>query len=192
MRDLVGIFRHLDRGPDVEDLPPGVPACRDAEGLDRHRARCGPTSRVARQAMLGSRRNPSRPRPRRRCGRAARWSRAPDGPARRPCIGLLAVEHEGQRLVFDRDQLGGVLGERPAVRDHRRDPLARIARDVHGEGGRARHVRRVETRGQQRLVAPASSRRRARNARPAWRAPQTCRSRRCSRPDAGRSPAPRA
>ena len=69
---------------------------------------------------------------------------------------LLAVEHERQRLVLDRDQLGGVLGERAGVGDHRRDPFARIARDLDRER-MARHVRRIEA-GQQRLVAAASSR----------------------------------
>ena len=58
-------------------------------------------------------------------------------------VRLLAVEHERQRLVLDRDRLGGVLGERPAVRHHRGDPFARIARDVDRERP-ARHVRRVE------------------------------------------------
>ena len=46
-RDLVGIFRHLDRGPDVEDLAPGVPARRHAEGLDRHRRAAAPFDAVA-------------------------------------------------------------------------------------------------------------------------------------------------
>ena len=34
--DLVGVTRHLDRGIDVEHVPPRVPTRHHAEGLDRH------------------------------------------------------------------------------------------------------------------------------------------------------------
>ena len=58
-------------------------------------------------------------------------------------VGLLAVEHERQRLVLDLDELGGILGQRAGIRHHRRDPFAGIARHIHGERA-PRHVRRVE------------------------------------------------
>src|ERR1700743_1393199 len=41
-RDLVRIFRHLDRGPDIEDLTPRIPFGGDAEGFDRHRRAAAP------------------------------------------------------------------------------------------------------------------------------------------------------
>ena len=75
-RDLVGKARHLHRGEDVEHLAPGVPAREHAEGLDRH-GRAAPPSSPAPTGDAGCRRNPARPRPRRRCDRAARWSRDP-------------------------------------------------------------------------------------------------------------------
>ena len=64
-------------------------------------------------------------------------------------IGFLAVEHERQRLVIHAHQLGGVLGERARVRDHRRHPFSGIARDIDRERT-PRHLRGVEAR-QQRL-----------------------------------------
>ena len=35
--DLFGIFRHLDRRPDIEDLGAWIPLRNDGEGLDRDR-----------------------------------------------------------------------------------------------------------------------------------------------------------
>ena len=45
----------------------------------------------------------------------------------------LDVAHRRQLLVVDLDELGGVLGERPAVRDHDRDAVAGVARLVDRE-----------------------------------------------------------
>ncbi len=36
-RDLIGIFRHLDRRPHVQHIAPGIPGCDDTEGLDWNR-----------------------------------------------------------------------------------------------------------------------------------------------------------
>ena len=58
-------------------------------------------------------------------------------------VGLLAVEHERQWLVLDRDRLGGVLGERAGIGDDRRHPFAGIARHVDRQRT-PRHVRRIE------------------------------------------------
>ena len=63
-------------------------------------------------------------------------------------IGRFAVEHERQRLVVHAHQLGGILGERAAVGDHRRHPFPAIARDLDGERP-PRHLGRIEA-GQQR------------------------------------------
>ncbi len=145
-RDLVRIARHLHRGPDVEDLAPGIPTRQHAEGLDRHRG-AAPPLHLERQVV--------------RAVGEILLDRAPDERAVEQHIGavigvhrraagrerLLAVEHERQLLVLDRDRLGGVLGERAGVRDHRRHPFARIARYVDGERA-ARHVRRIEPRHQ--------------------------------------------
>ena len=49
-------------------------------------------------------------------------------------ISLVGVEHEGQRLIFDGDRLGGVLGERAAVGHHRGDPFTGVARHFSASG----------------------------------------------------------
>ena len=174
-RDLVGEARHLDRGQDVEDLAPGIPAREHAEGLDRHR-RAAPPGHAQRQPVraLGEillDLAPDEGAIEQHVGAVIRMH---DRAARH--VGRLAVEHERQRLVFDADHLGGVLGERARVRDHGRDPFPGIARDVDGERA-ARHVRRIEA-GQQglRCARPARGRR-GRNAPRAARAPRPCRSR---------------
>src|SRR5262249_30140015 len=41
-RDLVRIFRHLDRGPDIEDLAPRIPFGGDTKSLNRHRRTAPP------------------------------------------------------------------------------------------------------------------------------------------------------
>ena len=144
-RGLVGIFRHLDRGPDVEDLAPGVPARRHAEGLDRHGRAAAPFDAVL---------EPMRAR-----GEIL-LDLAPDEGAveqhvgavrlmhqRAAGVGLVGIEHERQRLVFDGDRLGRVLSERARVGHHRRDPFAGIARHVQRQRI-ARHVRRIEAGGE--------------------------------------------
>ena len=40
--DLVRIFRHLDRGPDIEHVAPWIPRRGYAKGLDRHRRIASP------------------------------------------------------------------------------------------------------------------------------------------------------
>jgi hypothetical protein len=41
-RDLIGIFWHLDRGPDIENAVPRIPGRNYAEGLDRNRGAAPP------------------------------------------------------------------------------------------------------------------------------------------------------
>src|ERR1700684_1484606 len=41
-RDLVGIFRHLDRGPYIQYLAPWIPGGGDAKGFDRNRGAAPP------------------------------------------------------------------------------------------------------------------------------------------------------
>ena len=188
-RGLVGIFRHLDRGPDVEDLAPGIPARRDAESLDRHGRAAAPFHAVLERV---------------RARGEILLDLAPDEGAveqhvgavrlvhqRAAGVGLLGVEHERQRLVFDRDRFGGVLGERAAVGHHRRDPFAGVARHVRAPAdSAARSAYRGRRRARWwRRQAPRHP---ARNARRASPAPPTCRSTRCAPPDAGKSPARRA
>ena len=69
-----------------------------------------------------------------------------------PCAGctstrirhrLLGLGHVRQRLVLDLHQLGGVLGQRARVRDHRGDPFAGIAHAVARQRP-ARHLRGVD------------------------------------------------
>src|SRR5439155_6884799 len=49
-RDLLRIARHLDRGPDIEHLAPGIPAHHDAKGLDGYRGTAAPLE-AQRQAL---------------------------------------------------------------------------------------------------------------------------------------------
>ena len=142
-RDLVGIFRHLDRGPDVEHVAPRIPGRDDAERLDRNRRAAAP-GHAERQMPRALGEMFVRPRPRRRCGRAARWSRARDEPAGCPARSASsAFDHERQRLIVDVDLFGGVFGERAAVGDHRRDPFAGVA-GLPDRERIAPHVRRIE------------------------------------------------
>jgi hypothetical protein len=55
---------------------------------------------------------------------------------------LLGIHDVRQRLVVDLDQLGRVLGERPAVGDHGGHPLSGIAHAILGERP-TRHLGRV-------------------------------------------------
>ncbi len=133
-RKLVGIFRHLDRRPDVEQLVRVIPLRDDAESLDRHGraampARAKGKALVGRGEILGDR-SPSRiyggystfeP--------CSGWTIGASG-SDRP----LRVDHRRQRLVIHLDELGRVLGKGAAVGDHRRNPLADIARHAMRQG----------------------------------------------------------
>ena len=186
-RGLVGILRHLDRGPDVEDLAPRVPACRDAEGLDRHRRAAAPFDGVAElvrargEILLDLAPHEGAVEQHVRAVRRMHQHAA-------GLVGLLAVEHERQRLVFDRDQLGRVLRQRPACRPPPPRPIRRhSARRPPRAAAAARSACRCRPRAPwSRRQAP---RRRARSARRASPAPPTCRSRRSSPPDTGSAPA---
>ena len=154
-RGLVGIFRHLDRGPDVEHLAPGVPARGHAEGLDRHGRAAAPGDamlelvRARGEILLDL--APDEGAVEQHVGAVRLVHQRAAGP-----VGLLAVEHERQRLVFDRDRLGGVLGQRAAVGHHRRHPFAGVARHARR---RAAGAARSACRGRRQAaaVAPASS-----------------------------------
>jgi hypothetical protein len=154
-RDLVGKTRHLHGGKNIEDFTPRIPTGQHAECFDRDRRAATPfklqrqTVRALRKILLDL--APDE-------GAVEKHVRAVlgvhDRTARR--IGLLAVEHERQRLVLDLNQLRRIFRERAAVGDHRGDPFARIAGDVDGERA-ARHLRRIEAgeewRGRRRELA---------------------------------------
>ncbi len=130
--DLVGKFRHLDRGPDVEQFEPGIPLGHHAERLDRHRG-AAPPAHPEGERM-------------RALGKIA-VDLAPDelpveddvrsviGVHRRAVgpKGLLGIEHVRQRLVAHGDQLARILGKRAAFRHHGGDPLAAVARPIDRE-----------------------------------------------------------
>ena len=140
--DLVGIARHLDRGIDVEDFAPGIPARHHAEGLDRHGRGAAPFHPQRELA---------------RAGGEILVDLAPDEglveqhiravrlvhQRARPFQRLFGVEHEGQRLVIDFDGFGGVLGQRARIGDHGGDPFAGVARDIERQRP-ARHFRVIE------------------------------------------------
>ena len=188
-RGLVGIFRHLDRGPDVEDFAPRVPACGHAEGLDRHGRAAAPFD-----AMLE----------RVRARGEILLDLAPDEGAveqhvRAMClvhqraagVGLVGIEHERQRLVFDDDRLGRVLGQARGCRPPPRRPIRRHSAP---RSPPADSAARSAYRGRPpaRWWRPQVPRPPARNARRASPARPTCRWKRCARPDADTSPARRA
>ena len=96
---------------------------------------------------------------------------------------LLRIHDKRQRLVADADFLGGVLGQRAAVGDHRHDPFAGIAclpdrERIAPDPGRIEPVHQGIGCSAE-LVA-----RSAHNGRPASPAPRTHRSKRCAPPDA--------
>ena len=140
--DLIGVFRHLDRGAHVEHLAPWVPLRENAEGLDGDGGVAAPGD-AQRQLMLA--------------GGEMRVDVAPvkyaveqhvgamgrvHGRARGR-VGFLGVDDEGQGLVFDLDKFGGVLGQRARVGDDGGHPFAHVARCADGERV-ATDVRRVE------------------------------------------------
>ena len=141
-RDLIGVFRHLDRRPDVEHLAPGIPGRGDAEGLDRNGGTASP-GHAKRQVT--------------RAFGEMSVDLAPDEGAVEQHVGtvlgmhrravrlkrLFRVQHERQRLVADVDFFGGVLSERAAVGDHGRHPFAGIA-GLSDRQRMAFHPRRIE------------------------------------------------
>ena len=174
-RDLVGKARHLHRGEDVEHLAPGVPARQSRRRFRPARSSCAPTSPAA-TGDAGCRRNPARPRPRRRCDRAARWSRDPR--ARAGC--------RAHRRPRRRARTAAARNPRaPARRRLRRARACPRPPPPPIRLNSARHRRRADAAAPSGCRGPpaaAGSRRqargrRARSARPAWRAPRPCRSR---------------
>ena len=146
-RDLLLVVGHLDRGPDVEDFPDGIPARQHAEGLDRHGGRAPPAravgERVFRRREIRLHRPPFE-------SFAHQHVAAVLGMDRRR-IRLqerLDPDRRRQRLVLDRDQLGGVLGEIARIGDHGGHPFAGIARhpDRQREPLYLRDVEPVEQR----------------------------------------------
>ncbi len=126
-RDLVGIFRHLDRGPDVEHVAPGIPGRHDAEGLDRNGGTAAPGDAERQMPRaLGEMLFDLAPHE----GAVEQHVGAVRGMHRRAVRlqRLFRVDHEGQRLIVDDDFFGGVLGQRAAVGDHGHHPFAGIAR----------------------------------------------------------------
>ena len=87
-------------------------------------------------------------------------------------VGLLGIEHERQRLVLDRDRLGGVLGERARCRPPPRRPIRRRSAPLSTRQRIARHVRRIEAGRAARWSRRQAPRPPARNARPASPAPR--------------------
>ena len=65
------------------------------------------------------------------------------------------IDHVGQRLVFDLDRFGRILGQGARIRHHRHDPFAGIARHADRPADSA-HLRRIEA-GHQRHRSPAHS-----------------------------------
>jgi hypothetical protein len=122
-RNLVGELGHLDGGPHVEDLAPGVPARHHAEGLDRHRGAAAPFHPQRQLARAG--------------GKIPLDLTPDEGPVEQD-VGavrlmhqhgarfdrLFGVEHEGPGLVADIDFFGRVLGQRPRVGHHGGNPFA--------------------------------------------------------------------
>ena len=173
-RDLVGELRHLDRGPHVQHLAPGIPARHHAEGLDRHGGAAAPLDAVGQRV--------------RRRGKGlvdvAPYEALVEqhvGPVRgmyrrafRP-IGGFAVEQERERLVDDTHLLARILGQCAALGHDGCDPFARhSARDPRpGDSASPAVHRRRSAAHRWRLPAHA---RRSPGARPAWPRPQPHRS----------------
>ena len=58
-------------------------------------------------------------------------------------VGFLRVDNEGQGLVFDFHEFGGVLGQGARIGDDGGDPFAHVARGADRERV-ATHVRRIQ------------------------------------------------
>ena len=129
-RDLVREFRHLDRGPDVHHIPPGVPRGQHREGLDGHGGVAAPHDPVF-QLMFAAckilfHRAPVEGLVEQHIRAMARMYRLTPG-----IIGLLGADHEGQGLVGDFDELGRILSDGAGVRHHGGDPFAHVAGGAH-------------------------------------------------------------
>ena len=140
-RDLVGVLRHLDRGPHVEHLPPGVPARHHAERLDRHGGAAAPVDAIA--EVCGAARNPRRHRPRRRAVEQHVGAMRRHAPACCPACTRPRRRARTAAARIRRDFLARILGQRAAVGHDRGDPFARIAREVDRQRI-APHLRRIE------------------------------------------------
>ena len=189
-RDLIGVFRHLDRRPDVEQFIPRVPRRDHTESLDRNRGAAPP-------------RHPKRQLP--RALREVLIDLPPDECAIeqdiRSVVGmnrrtlrpqrLLGVEDERKRVVVDDDPLGRILGERAAVRPLPPPPIHRCngpGRPRAETGERAAYQGRSSADRPQ----PRSPLRSRPHARPALRGRRSDRSKQCGPPRVATPPRPRA
>ena len=126
-RDLVGVLRHLDRGPHVQHLPPRVPARHDTEGLDRHGGAAPPFHAIGELVRSGGEScvdiAPDEAPVEQHIRAVLGMHRDAAGP-----VGSFRIEHERQLLVLDADFLARVLGQRPRLGHDDGHPLAGIAR----------------------------------------------------------------
>ena len=139
--NLVGIFRHLDRSPDIEHLAPRVPSRHDAEGFDRHRRIAAPLH--AKRQMPGAFREmlldltPDECLVQQHIGAVLRMHiRAGIGDR------LFRIDHVWQRLVFDAHFFRGVLSLSAGLGDNGHHPLTGITHLTDRERI-APHLRRI-------------------------------------------------
>ena len=163
--DLLGVGRHLDRGPDVEQPSARVPFGQYAEGLDRYRG-APPPARPEAEAVGQAGEIPGDRPP----GEGTVVEDVGTVLAMDPrCVRRhrrLRVDDEGQGFVVDLDLFRRVLRQITVFRHDRRHPFADVAGDPDGQRPAfdPRRVERVDERvGRRRQFRPGQHRSHARH-----------------------------
>ena len=141
--NLVCIFRHLNRGPDIENLFPDIPFGNNAKGFDWHGRIASPDDGKA-QLMIGlCKIIINRPPDKLFIQQHIRLMVLVDWRAVCPKC-LFRIQHKWQGGCLQTDFFGCIFGNRPAFGNHSTYPFTSIAHLSNGKRI-APHIRGVQT-----------------------------------------------